>query len=38
MKKGNDQIEQLVGQAHNIFSETSLHEVIDLDNESARDF
>lgn len=38
MDKGNDIIEILVNEAHDIFNKTSIFEVVDLDNGPARDF
>ncbi|KJS02672.1 MAG: hypothetical protein VR65_04335 [Desulfobulbaceae bacterium BRH_c16a] len=38
MDKGNDIIDILVNEAHEIFNKTSIYEVIDLNNGSARDF
>lgn len=38
MVKSKDQIEKLVDEAHKIFNQTSVFEVVDLDNNPARDF
>jgi len=38
MTQDKDQIEKLVDEAHKIFNKTSVFEVVDLDNNPARDF